>query len=209
MRCIFLDIASHSGIVAMVREKEVVASREVSTRIRDHELIPLVEGLLEEVEWKYEDLTHVACVVGPGGFTSLRVAVSFANTLIDQLEILGVGIHLSEVYFARDSGSACLPARQGIRNQDVFWLHATKRDSLFVKGGDWNEPTLVTLEEFIEKVSQGAAWMGELLEEQLKALGYKKLEKAEMKPIEEVLPEIISNQKFTSKPLEPWYGREG
>ncbi|MBU2213474.1 tRNA (adenosine(37)-N6)-threonylcarbamoyltransferase complex dimerization subunit type 1 TsaB [Patescibacteria group bacterium] len=209
MRCIFLDIASHSGIVAMVREKEVVASREVSTRIRDHELIPLVEGLLEEVEWKYEDLTHVACVVGPGGFTSLRVAVSFANTLIDQLEILGVGIHLSEVYFARDSGSACLPARQGIRNQDVFWLHATKRDSLFVKGGEWTEPTLVTLEEFKEKVPQEAQWMGELLDEQLEELASKQLVQAELKPVAKVLPQFISQLKFTSKPLEPWYGRTG
>jgi len=225
MLCIFLDIASHSGLLALVSEKEIIVSREVNTRIRDHELIPIVEELLSEAGWDYEDLTNVACVVGPGGFTSLRVAVSFANTLIDQLGIPGTGIHLSEVYFAR--------------NPDAFWFHATKRDSLFVQGGasfarltpqpplklrstrrlwpaskatdakEWNEPTLVTLDEFKEKVPQGSEWMGELLDEQMEALDSKQLKKAELKSVTEILPKFIFQQKFERKPLEPWYGRGG
>ena len=226
MRCIFLDIASHSGIVALASEKEVAVSREVATRIRDQELVPLVEELLSEAGWDYEDLTNIACVVGPGGFTSLRVAVSFANTLMDQLGIEGVGIHLGDLYFARNSAfgseaqarreSACLPARQEIRlpagqagNQDVFWLHTTKMDSLFVKGGEWTEPTLVTPEEFKDKVPQGALWIGELLDDQLEVLVSKQLKKAELKSTVGILPNFISRLKFERKPLEPWYGRGG
>ncbi|MBU0766297.1 tRNA (adenosine(37)-N6)-threonylcarbamoyltransferase complex dimerization subunit type 1 TsaB [Patescibacteria group bacterium] len=199
MNCLFIDIASHDGFIALASEREVIVSREVTTRIRDHELVPLVEELLDEAGWKYEDLTNIACVIGPGGFTSLRVAVSFANTLIDQLGIEGVGVHLSEI----------LGCRVRDRVRDTYWVHATKRDSLFVKGGEWTEPTLVTLEEFSEKVPRGAEWMGELLDEQIKALDSKQLKKAEIEPITQILPQLISQQRFESKPLEPWYGRTG
>ena len=205
MRCIFLDIASHDGFIALISEKEIIASREVATRIRDHELVPLVEELLNKAGWSYKDLTNIACVRGPGGFTSLRVAVSFANTIIDQLGILGTGVHLSDLYLAR---IGLLESRK-VKKSNVIWVHATKRDSLFVKGCQWEEPTLVSLEEFLGKVSQGARWMGELLDEQLKTLDSKQLKKAELKPVAEILPQFISQQEFESKPLEPWYGRTG
>ncbi|MCF7844199.1 MAG: tRNA (adenosine(37)-N6)-threonylcarbamoyltransferase complex dimerization subunit type 1 TsaB [Kiritimatiellales bacterium] len=202
MHCLFIDIASHDGFIALLSEEGVVGSIEINTRIRDHELIPLVEDMINKAGWNYKDLTNIACVIGPGGFTSLRVAVSFANTLMDQLGIDGAGVHLSDLYLERSKG-------QKVERSDVVWLHATKRDSIFVKGSEWTEPTMVKLEDFKEKVPQGSKWMGELLDEQIEYLSSKDLIKAELKSIEEVLPELILKQKFESKPLEPWYGRNG
>ena len=70
----------------------------------------------------YPDLTGIACVVGPGWFTSLRVAVAFANTLAWSVpsalrpsprarasepragpngKIKSAGVHLSDLYGAR------------------------------------------------------------------------------------------------------------
>ena len=79
----------------------VIASEFVHARISDADLIPLVEQVLKAAGWEYKDIDAVACIVGPGGFTSLRVAVAFANTLGDQLGIPVAGIHLSELYRAR------------------------------------------------------------------------------------------------------------
>ncbi len=219
MNHFFLDIASHNGILACVTEEALVASREVSTRIRDHELIPLVEECLNEVGWEYADLDRIACVIGPGGFTSLRVAVSFANTLVDQLGIEAAGVHLSDLYFARISES-------GIRNPELFWLHSTKKDSLFVKGGKWEEPTLVSLEELKNNImpeagtrpstSSGQAgsrlrvkWMGELLDEQRELINAAGITKSRLRALEEILPEFIQSLKYTKNPLKPWYGRNG
>jgi len=202
MNCLFLDIASHNGALACVQDDVVLSFKEVSTRIRDHELVPLVEELLKEAKWNYEDLTNIACVVGPGGFTSLRVAVSYANTLIDQLGIEGAGVHLSELY----------RAGAGARARDCFWLHATKRDALFVRGfGEyekmWPEPALLSIDEVKGKIPQDAFWMGELLDEQKEALAALELQEAQLESLEAILPNFVKGLTYAKKPLVPWYGR--
>ncbi|MFH0851499.1 MAG: hypothetical protein V1876_02005, partial [Candidatus Peregrinibacteria bacterium] len=183
MRAAFLDLASHRGLLACVTEEKVLASGPIDHRIGDHELVPLFEKTLKEAGWKSGDLTHVACVVGPGGFMSLRVAVAFANTLIHQLKIPGAGIHLSDLVAARVChGEPCLPAEARKRRpgrtmtdtpvpsfdraqDDTFlWLHSTKKHELFVRGFGslaslWPEAAHVTVEDFMEKLppSPGAS----------------------------------------------------
>jgi len=210
MHYIFIDIASHNGLIACVNEKGVIALREVSTRIRDHELIPLVEECLKESGWEYSDLARIACVTGPGGFTSLRIAVAFANTLMDQLGIEGVGVGLWEMYGVRIR--EIQNSKFKIQNSDVLWIHATKRDLLFVRGfGNlenlWPEPALVSLDDFKKKCPSGSLWMGELLDEQKEGLKELHLQEAELKPAVEILPEFVSGLNYGKKPLEPWYGR--
>lgn len=175
MRCLFLDLASHHGLLACVEDRFVVASHAIDHRIGDHELLPLFETVLQESGWQARDLTHCGCVVGPGGFMSLRVAVAFANTLIHQLKIPGAGIHLSDVFAARasypslDSGPhpalrATLSREEKQEGRTSFlWLHSTKKNELFVRGfGEyaqlWPEATHVTTEEFLETLlpSSGA-----------------------------------------------------
>ena len=199
MHYFFLDIASHNGLIACLSKDSVISSREVSTRVRDHELIPLVEECLKEAGWEYQDLDRIACVVGPGGFTSLRVAVSFANTLIDQLEIKGAGVHLSDLYFERSED------RKNERAEDLYWIHSTKRDSLFVRGGKWKEPTLISVDE----IPKDGLWMGELLDEQKEIIDAAGSHGSQLRSVSEILPEFVQGLEYSKKPLEPWYGRSG
>ncbi|MFA7681509.1 MAG: hypothetical protein WCX61_00600 [Candidatus Peribacteraceae bacterium] len=219
MRSFFLDIASHNGFLACATEHDIISVREVDTRIRDHELVLLVEELLKEAEWKYADLTRIACVVGPGGFTSLRVAVTFANTLIDQLGIEGAGIHLSDLHRVRaevseprlrESKKSAAAVR--LPQLDALWLHATKRDSFFIRGFGkyekiWPESILLPIEEAKEKIPQGAIWMGELLDEQRNTLAPLRLQEAALQPISSILPSFLVSQRWNTVPLQPWYGR--
>ncbi len=186
MKCLFLDLASQSTTIACVGDA-VAALQSTDDRLTDDLLIPMVESVLEEAGWKYSDITHLACVLGPGGFTSLRVAVTFVNVLADQLGIPSAGIHLSDLYDARTDES------------DVYWVHSTKKDQLFVRGGKWNEPTLIALNDI-----PCGPWMGELIDEHKKAAGS---ESVLLKPLEEVLPEFVSELTYSEEILRPWYGR--
>jgi hypothetical protein len=186
MRALFLDLASHpstssgqaQGLLACVTGERVTALEAVDHRVGDHELIPLFERVLSTASWGSKDLTHVACVIGPGGFTSLRVAVAFANTLAHELTIPAAGIHLSDLYAARITPHPPLGCARGNlshppsllrsfgragweREQgeaSFLWLHSTKKYELFVRGfGEfvkfWPEATHVSVEGFLEKIS--------------------------------------------------------
>lgn len=199
MKTLFLDLASHDALIACVDDQKVIASESVHARIGDHELIPMTEKVLAEAKWTFEDLEGIACVIGPGGFTSLRVAVTFGNVLADQLKIPSVGIHLSVLYRARvESG------KRKVENE--FWLHSTKKDQLFVQGGDFVEPTLISLDDFsaLCTLHSPLSWMGELIDAHREKIN---TDHVELQSVIDVLPIFLASQNFDAKLLTPWYGR--
>lgn len=187
MKCLFLDLASHTALLAAVTDDAVKASESVQARIGDHELLPLIEKVVADASWSYADLEGIACVVGPGGFTSLRVAVTCANTFADQLSIPSAGIHLSDLYRAR------------AREDDIYWMHSTKKDQLFIRGGQWDEPTLLSLDEIPD-----GKWMGELIDEHREIVDSDPVDLLSRK---DVLPGLLATQTFDTEILHPWYGR--
>lgn len=207
VRSLFIDLASHDGLLACVDEKSVLASQAVDRRIGDHELLPLFERVVQAAGWKPTDLTQIACVVGPGGFMSLRVAAAFANTLMHELKIPGGGLHLSDVYAAR--------ARNTDRGQGpsetFLWMHSTKKHELFIRGfgelkGLWPQAAHVRVEDCLKDVPAGASWVGELLPEH-EALFGEKLQRRSLRPLVDILPGFLREQTFAERFLEPWYGR--
>lgn len=202
MTYFFLNIASQHKCLALLHSGQVLAVQKTDEKISDADLVQRGEQLLEQAKLQYKDLTHIACVVGPGGFTSLRVAVSYANTLADQLHIPVAGIHGSSVWQAQAQAA------------DYVWLHATQRKAVFARGFGtfaslWPEPVLLSIDELQEQVPEGALWCGELLDDQLEQLIEKKLQETSLKNIKDVLPLLLKNQKYTLELLTPWYGREG
>jgi tRNA threonylcarbamoyl adenosine modification protein YeaZ len=211
VRILYIDLASNKGTLALVTEQEVLAIDHIDQRIEDQELLPRVEGVLGAGRWVFQDLTHIACVVGPGGFMSLRVGVALANTLADQLQIPIAGVHLSDVYEGRwQEGKRA-------KGQDALWLHSTKKQELFVRGfGDaakvWPEATHVTLEDLLNILRRDAPlarllWVGELIPEHRDAIEALGMQECTPCPIEEILPRFLAAQEYKKQILEPWYGR--
>ena len=223
MHIFFLDLASHSGrpsegaCMACVSDTKTEAVRFIDHRITDKELIPEFSALLKETKWNEKDISHIACVTGPGGFTSLRMAVTMANVLADQLQIPLAGIHLSDVYEAR-VGSYELRATRKLplitqnSKLNFLWLHATKRDSLFIRGfgtykKKWPEATLLNLDDLLQEIPEGATIAGEVLPEQRAQLLQKNLREMPLLPLSDALPKLLTDLSYEKKPLEPWYGR--
>src|SRR3989338_690837 len=140
MNIFFLNLASHQGLLACVGNYRVLSSFAVDHRIDDAALVPHVEAVIHKAGWSYPDLTQIACVVGPGGFTSLRVAVALTNALSHELKIPVCGVHLSDLYRVRFSGPGPTSAPAGATagrsgsGPGALWLHSTKKQELFLRG---------------------------------------------------------------------------
>jgi len=77
-----IDTAGRSGSVALVDETQVLASfylRQAPTS--SSPLIRLVDIICSQVGYRVDDLEGFAVSFGPGGFTSLRVALATAQGL--------------------------------------------------------------------------------------------------------------------------------
>lgn len=222
MKAFFLDLASNNtdehqkACIACVSEQETVVMKTVDHRMSDDQLLPAIEALLQKADWTYQDLTHIACIVGPGGFTSLRMAVSLANVLADQLKIPAAGIHLSDLYQTR-------MCAEETSDSDVFtrmpliWMHSTKKTELFVRtfgiaDSPWTEPTLVPIGDVVTRVgvwhTTPLRWCGELIPEHRQALAALDLQPAPLTSLTDALPGFLASQKYGKDLLEPWYGRD-
>lgn len=192
MRTFSLDIASHDGHLACVEDGAVRSIRTVG-RVTDAELIPLAETVLKEAGWKTTDIGRIACNVGPGGFTSVRLGVTFANAMADRLDVPLGGFHGSEL------------ARARVGREDVLWAHSTKAHALFVRGGQWDEPTLVAVDELLAE--RPAMTAGDLLDAHREALESRGWSVCEKHPVSDSLGRLLGELEYDRKPLLPWYGR--
>lgn len=206
MRTLFIDLASSKKMFALVTDKKTLCSAEIDDRTGEELLLSVIGSLLKKAGWKFDDLTHIAAVTGPGGFMSLRVAVSLANALSWSLKIPIAGIHLSDLRASRLLNP----------NPDSFlWLHSTKKNLIFVRGfGEfaktWPEPVCITIDEFKAKSRklQASSYVGELIEEHKKVLKQLKMLDPIL-PVEKVLPKLLAGCAWKNEILSPWYGRSG
>jgi len=80
MLTLALEAATSTGSVAVLRDAELLASREVAMRSGAEEhLLPAIGESLREAGATVHDLARVVCGAGPGSFTSLRVSASLAK----------------------------------------------------------------------------------------------------------------------------------
>lgn len=202
MRILFIDVASHHGALACVTEEKTVAIRQVGHRISDTELPLELDAVLQAAGWTERDVTHVACTTGPGGFTSLRVGMSFANALAHALKIPSAGIHLSDLYRARAG------------TDNMLWLHSTKTKEMFIRGfgifaKTWPDPVQANTDDLAMQLPEHFSCVGDIIETHRALTDAKKAKILPLTELREMLPAFLQTLPYEHALIQPWYGREG
>lgn len=201
MHLLLIDTASHDQSLSIVTEKETVHTEHLVDQKDDALLQPTLEKLVSESKMTLQDLTHIACVSGPGGFMSLRTGCAMANALSFALGIPSASIHLSDIWAAR------------IKEKNVVWLHSTKKELLFIRGfgkfaTQWPQAQLISLADAKETIPKGAMFVGELIPDQKEMLT--NVQPAQnVLDVASVLPNLLVSLSYEADAtLVPWYGRE-
>lgn len=152
-----IDCATGPVSVAVWKDGRI-AALAVDERpvVQSARLMPLVEHALAEAGITYHNLTHVACTVGPGSFTGIRVGLAAARGICFAAGIEGIGYTTLEVLahaMRKRSGSifAILNAGKG------EWYYQA-----FV-ASPWQacaEPGLASPELAARAAPEGALWVG-------------------------------------------------
>ncbi|OGQ04243.1 MAG: tRNA (adenosine(37)-N6)-threonylcarbamoyltransferase complex dimerization subunit type 1 TsaB [Deltaproteobacteria bacterium RIFCSPLOWO2_12_FULL_44_12] len=93
MKILSLDTATRMGSIALVDEDQLLGEIQFNTEITHTErLLPGIENLLQKTGCHLKDLDGLACTIGPGSFTGLRIGLAtlkgFAQ--VYKLPIVGV-----------------------------------------------------------------------------------------------------------------------
>lgn len=96
-----LDTSGPSVSVAIERDGLCLAECTLQTGLtHSQSLMPMVERALTEASVSLRNITGVACVVGPGSFTGVRIGVGTAKALGQARDIPCIGVNALEAYAA-------------------------------------------------------------------------------------------------------------
>jgi tRNA threonylcarbamoyladenosine biosynthesis protein TsaB len=136
-RVLALDTATQACTLAVFSEGEVRARHELLARAHNRHILAMLAELLEGE--RLEDVVDViACGVGPGSFTGLRVAVSVAQGLAwsQELPVHGFCSLTAQAYAAGHHGFL----QDGDR---VLSTIDAQIDQLYGLWGEWREGAFV------------------------------------------------------------------
>lgn len=106
MRILSFDTTNNCVSIALLEREKVVAERLfVSSGGERQEsvtlLLPSIDEMLQQAQWRKTDLDLLVVGVGPGSFTGIRIAVVTARTLAQALNLPLTGVSLLDCYAAK------------------------------------------------------------------------------------------------------------
>jgi len=119
-----IDSSTEACSVALFNDGDVVSRFELAPRRHAELLIPMVDSVLNEADIALTDLDAIACCVGPGAFTGLRIAISVAQGLAYAAQLPCIGISSLQILaaesFNKTDSDICL-ASIDARMQEVYF----------------------------------------------------------------------------------------
>ena len=80
-RILAIDASTEACSVALFNDNEITDRHQLAPREHARLLLPMIDELLARSELTLSQLDAIACHVGPGAFTGIRIAVSVAQGL--------------------------------------------------------------------------------------------------------------------------------
>jgi len=111
--------------VALMRDgKQLAYLREEQAGQQSERLMPMIEEALNQASLRYADLTHIACTIGPGGFTGIRTGLAAARglALVYKIPLLGFTTFETIAWTHRDSTQPILVALNAYRGEAYMQL---------------------------------------------------------------------------------------
>ena len=115
-----IDTSTAATSVALVRDGVVLARRDHIDARRHAEVLPLlVRETMDRAGHAMGDLDLIACGVGPGPFTGLRVGIALARAMADALDIDIAGVCSLDA-LGWQAGRRCTAVIR-VRRAEVAW----------------------------------------------------------------------------------------
>ncbi len=151
------DTATGPCSVAVWKDGKIASYLETSVAVtQSTRLVPMIEEALRKTNTAYRDLTVVACTIGPGSFTGIRVGLAAARGICFASGVKGVGFTTLQTlaYSARDSKLPVLAVLNAGKGEHYYQgFMETSFKPLF-------EPQLSTLDLASERMPEAFVTVG-------------------------------------------------
>lgn len=210
---IILSISTSTNICSVSLGNENTIIKELSindAKTHSENLMPLIDKLLKTTNYSLKDISYLACDVGPGSFTGIRIGIATIKAISEVHNIPIVPISsLQALSYNANISDGLICSMIDARNENIYYCIFDKNhlpiqdlkaehidDALNCLSKLNNKITfvgngaIVNKEKIIEKLSSKAIFheQNDLLSSKVLVTARKKIEKKEYCNADELLP---------------------
>lgn len=110
MKILAIDTSSKNATVAITEdEKKLIELNNSDEKTHSQKLMPMIDEAFKKTNLSLDDINLIACCLGPGSFTGVRIGIATAKAFADSKNILAVGVNSLEelAYNLNTTGNIC------------------------------------------------------------------------------------------------------
>jgi len=164
MKILAVDTSAGVCSVALANDGVVIAAKEDNRPARQAEFtVPLIEQILAENNYQYDDLDLLTTTIGPGSFTGIRIGMAVIKGIALATSIPAIGISTLEA-------TAWYAIHQHHSQENIIVLLNAMRDQVYVQKFKANannnelnaigEASLVNIADLVEIIAANALITG-------------------------------------------------
>ncbi len=121
MKILAIDTSSSICSTALLEDGVLIDKNELNNgRTHSENLMPLIDGLLKRNKISVKDINLIACSVGPGSFTGIRIGVASIKAIAEVLKIKVAGVTSLETLAKNVKNSNTIVSLIDARNNQVY-----------------------------------------------------------------------------------------
>lgn len=177
MNILALDSSGLAASVALVNKDKVLGEFFLNhKKTHSQTLMPLLEGLLKELDFDKKDIDCVAVTKGPGSFTGLRIGMGTAKGLATALGKKMVTVSTLDViaYNLAEFRGIIVPVMDARRNQVYFSVYHSDGKSI-ERLWDYDAKDIKEVLDIVSNITDDAVFLGdgaEVFREEIENAGF-------------------------------------
>ncbi len=121
MKILAIDTSSKICSTSLLEDEKVIDINNLDDgKTHSENLMPLIEELLKRNNLKVNDINLIACCVGPGSFTGIRIGISSIKAIAEVLNINVAGVTSLETLAKNVENADTIVSLIDARNNQVY-----------------------------------------------------------------------------------------
>ena len=122
MKLLSIDTSSDICSVAILEDDNLVKELNITdSKTHSENLMPLVDTLFKETSLSLSDMNALACSIGPGSFTGIRIGIATIKAMAEVTQIPVIGVtSLETLAYLNSSNNSTIAAIIDSKNDQVY-----------------------------------------------------------------------------------------
>lgn len=122
MKLLSVDTSSDVCSVAILENAKLIKElHKTDSKTHSENLMPLIDSLLKEFSFTLDDINAIACSIGPGSFTGIRIGIASCKAMAEVKNIPLIGVtSLETLAYLEDNSNKNIASIIDAKNHQAY-----------------------------------------------------------------------------------------